>query len=132
MEQRGKVLQFGKDERDWLKEFLTANPAPRIITFMPPSVMDAALKNEDLANLCTMKATSYYDDGETVFFMTDDDAMGMGFEKSKLNFEKKINGEGCKAVAFFYAAAAEPDVSKDGLDWPCWVLTISTVKKMYR
>ena len=132
MEQRGKILQFGKDERDWLKEFLAVNPAPWIITFMPPSVMDAALKNEDLANLCTMKATSYYDDGETVFFMTDDEAMGMGFEKIKLNFEKKISGEGCKAVAFFYVAAAEPDVSKDGMDWPCWVLTISTVRKKYK
>jgi hypothetical protein len=34
-----------------------------------------------------------------VIFITENDAMGMGFEKIKLNFEKRINGEGCKAIA---------------------------------
>jgi hypothetical protein len=53
-----------------------------------------------------------------VIFITENDAMGMGFEKIKLNFEKRINGEGCKAIALIYANAAEPDLSKDGLDWP--------------
>ena len=33
LEQRGRVLQFGKDDRDWLTEFLAANPAPWIVTF---------------------------------------------------------------------------------------------------
>ena len=132
MEQRGKILKFGKDEHDELAEFLAANPEPWIVTFSPPSAMAAALRNEDVMQLCTMKATSYHDDGNTVIFMTDNDSMGMGFEKIKLNFEKRMKGEGCKAIAFIYANAAEPDLNKDGLDWNCWVLTISTVKKCYR
>jgi hypothetical protein len=94
--------------------------------------MAVALRNEDVTHLCTMKATSYHDDGHTVIFGTDNDAMGMGFEKIKLNFEKRMKGEGCKAIAFIHANAAEPDLSKDGLDWPCWILTVSTVKKCYK
>ncbi len=132
MTKRSKILDFkqrGEDERDELAEFLVANPGPWIVTFSPPSAMSAALRNEDTMQLCTMKAASYHDDGNTVIFVTEDDAMGMGFEKSKLNFEKKISGEGCKAIAFICSNAAEPDLNKEGLDWPCWILTISTVKK---
>ena len=102
------------------------------MTFSPPSVMAAALRNQDVMHLCAMKATSYHDDGHTVIFTTDNDAMGMGFEKLKLNYEKRMKDEGCKAIAFVYANAAEPDLSKDGLDWPCWILTVSTVKKCYK
>jgi hypothetical protein len=79
-----------------------------------------------------MEATSYNDDGQTILFMTEDGSMGMGFEKIKLNFEKKINSEGCKAIALYYVNAVEPDLDKDGLDWPMWTLTVSTVKKCYR
>lgn len=121
-----------KDERDELAIFLAANQWPWIVSFSSPSAMTAALRNEEVMHLCTMKATSYHDDGYTIIFMTENDAMGMGFEKIKLNFEKRMSGEGCKAIAFIYASAAEPDLSKDGLDWPCWILTISTVKKCYR
>jgi hypothetical protein len=133
LKQQSKILKFhDKDERDELTIFIAANPGPWIVTFSPPSVMTAALQGKELLTLCTMKATLYYDDGRTVIFTTDNDAMGMGFEKIKLNFEKRMKGEGCKAIAFIYANAAEPDLNKDGLDWSCWILTISTVKKCYK
>jgi hypothetical protein len=133
LKQQGKVIKFhDKDERDEMAIFIAENPGPWIVTFSPPSTMAAALRDEDVMHLCTMKATSYHDDGHTVIFGTDNNAMGMGFEKLKLNYEKRMKGEGCKAIAFVYANAAEPDLSKDGLDWLCWILTISTVKKCYK
>jgi hypothetical protein len=129
---QGKVIRLRKkDERDELAAFIAENPEPWIVTFSPPSIMDAALQYEDLMQLCTMEATSYHDDGRTIIFMNESGTTCIGFEKIKLNFEKKINGEGCKAIAFYYAKAAEPDLDKEGLDWPCWILTVSTVKKCY-
>lgn len=130
MKRQGTVRRLhDKGERDELAIFIAENPRPWIITFSPPSTMAAALRNEDVMRLCTMKATSYHDDGYTVIFGTDNGSMGMGFEKIKLNFGKRMKGEGCEAIAFVYENAAEPDLDKDYLDWSCWILTISTVMK---
>ena len=83
VKQRGKVIKFhGKDERDELAIFIAENPEPWIVTFSPPSTMAAALRNEDVMQVCAMKATSYHDDGNTVIFMTDNDSMGMGFRRA--------------------------------------------------
>jgi hypothetical protein len=84
LKQPGKVLLFhDKDERDELATFLATNPGPWIATFLPPSAMNTALQGEIPLTLCTMKTTSYYDDGKNRYFVLRCGNRLFGFQEIK-------------------------------------------------